>query len=267
MPRAARLDTPGLLQHVIVRGIERRKIFRDDMDRENLLERLRTLLPDTRTACYAWAFLGNHAHFLFRSGPRGIANLMRRLLTGYVVSFNHRHRRSGHLFQNRYKSIVCQEDAYLKQIVVYIHLNPLRARIVTGLDELAEYPYCGHAALLGQGSVPWQDTGYVLGQFGGNTKIGRLRYQDYVAKSAALGRQPELVGGRVKGGPCGWKEVGGRRRRGRERRMGDTRILGHSGFVDAVLSEARQALDRRYVLRRQGWDFDRVLARGTEGRP
>ena len=75
MPRVARLDTPGLLHHVMIRGIERRKIFNDDNDRENFLNRLSILLPETKTQCYAWAFLSNHAHFLFRSGPKGIAAL------------------------------------------------------------------------------------------------------------------------------------------------------------------------------------------------
>jgi REP element-mobilizing transposase RayT len=77
MPRSARLDSPGILQHVIIRGIERRKIFWDDDDRQDLFERLADLLPKTRTACYAWAFLDNHAHFLLRSGPGGMATLMR----------------------------------------------------------------------------------------------------------------------------------------------------------------------------------------------
>ena len=85
MPRAARLDTPRFLHQVTIRGIERRKIFRTDGDRENMLERLATLRPATGTACYAWAFLDNHAHFLVRSGSRGTAVVMRRLLTGYVV--------------------------------------------------------------------------------------------------------------------------------------------------------------------------------------
>ena len=108
MLRIARLDTPGLLNHVMIRGIELRKIFNDDKDRDNFVERLSTLLPETKAKCYEWSFLSNHAHFLFRSGPAGIASLMRRLLTGYAVSYNRRHKRHGQLFQNRYKSIICQ---------------------------------------------------------------------------------------------------------------------------------------------------------------
>ena len=126
MPRSARLDAPGALHQIMIRGVERRKIFKDDDDREDFLGRLEKLLPITKTSCFAWALIPNHAHFLFRTGNESIATLMRRLLTGYAVYFNHRHKRSGQLFQNRYKSILCQEDAYLTELVRYIHLNPDR---------------------------------------------------------------------------------------------------------------------------------------------
>ena len=136
MPRKARIDAPGALQHVIARGIERRKIFRDEIDRDNFLDRLGTILSDTNTVCYAWALLPNHFHLLLRTGTVPLSNVMRRLLTGYAVSFNLRHQRHGHLFQNRFKSILCQEDAYLMELVRYIHLNPLRAKSVNGLTDL-----------------------------------------------------------------------------------------------------------------------------------
>ena len=173
MPRIARLNTPGLLHHVMIKGIERRKIFNDDKDRESFIERLSILLPETKTQCYAWSFLSNHAHFLLRSGPAGIAALMRRLLTGYAVSYNRRHKRHGQLFQNRYKSIICQEDAYLQELVRYIHLNPLRAKIVVDLKELDRYSYCGHSALIGKKKREWQDVEYVLGFFG--RRVGEAR--------------------------------------------------------------------------------------------
>ena len=115
MPRKARVDAAGALQHIIIRGIERRKIFRDDGNRNNFLDRLDSILLDTRTPCYAWALIPNHAHLLLRTGLVPIATVMRRLLTGYAVSFNRKYRRHGQLFQNRYKSILCQEDPYLKE--------------------------------------------------------------------------------------------------------------------------------------------------------
>ena len=88
MPRKARIDAPGALHHVIVRGIERRKIFLDDIDRDNFLKRLDNVLSETATPCFAWALISNHAHLLLRTGTTAIATVMRRLLTGYAVSFN-----------------------------------------------------------------------------------------------------------------------------------------------------------------------------------
>ena len=100
MPRLARLDAPGVLHHIMIRGIERRKIYKDNKDRKNFIERLSKLLPETKMACYAWALMPNHAHFLFRSVGAGLSNLMMRLLTGYAVSFNRRHKRHGQLFHD-----------------------------------------------------------------------------------------------------------------------------------------------------------------------
>jgi REP element-mobilizing transposase RayT len=166
MPRRARIDAPGAFHHIICRGIERRKIFYDDADRDNFLERLGEILIDSSTPCYGWALIPNHFHLLLRTGRVPISIVMRRLLTGYAVSFNRRHRRYGHLFQNRFKSILCQEDRYLKELVGYVHLNPLRARIVTELKELSNYPYCGHSAILGKRTRDFQDVDYVLRLFG-----------------------------------------------------------------------------------------------------
>ncbi len=109
MPRIARLDAPGVLHHVMIRGIEGRKNFRNNKDRKDFIERLAKLCPEMGINCYAWAFMSNHAHFLFRTGQEPLSKLMRRLLTGYVIGFNRRHKRRGQLFQNRYKSIICQE--------------------------------------------------------------------------------------------------------------------------------------------------------------
>jgi len=140
MPRQARIDAVGALHHIIIRGIERKRIFQDDLDRNDFVSRLAHILPETGTLCYAWALLPNHAHLLLRTGLAPIAEVMRRLLTGYAIRYNHRHRRHGHLFQNRYKSILCQEDVYLLELVRYIHLNPLRAKVVNDLIELEPIP-------------------------------------------------------------------------------------------------------------------------------
>ena len=154
MPRQARLDAPGVLQHVMARGIERRKIFWDDKDRSSFLERLALILEETQTQCYAWTLIPNHFHLLLRTGPTPLSTVMRRLMTGYAVTFNRRHRRAGHLFQNRYKSVVCEEDTYLLELTRYIHLNPLRARLVEDLKSLDKYQWAGHSVLMGKQKNP-----------------------------------------------------------------------------------------------------------------
>ncbi len=264
MPRVARIDTPGLLQHVMIRGIERRKIFCDDKDREDLIDRLSALLPETKTGCYAWAFLPNHAHFLFRGGPKGIAALMRRLLTGYAVSFNKRHRRHGQLFQNRYKSIICQEDAYLHELVRYIHLNPLRAKIVIDLRELDKYAYCGHSALMGKKEREWQEVEFVLRYFGERMGDARKKYRSYVEKGIEQGRRPELVGGGLIRSLGGWDAVKKIGLRGQDRIKSDQRILGEGDFVNEVLSETEKQFSRKYRLKSLGYDFERVSDRVSD---
>ena len=258
MPRLARLDAPGIVHHVMIRGIERRKIFRDNQDRDNLLERISGLIPKTNTACYAWALLPNHAHFLFRTGDVELSNLMRRLLTGYAVSFNRRHKRHGQLFQNRYKSIICQEDIYLRELVRYIHLNPLRAKVVPDILHLNKDPYSGHSVLMGGVKRQWQDKGYVLSYFGRKTGEARRRYLSYVKEGVDQGRRPELVGGGLIRSLGGWDEVKKIRIEGQDRLKGDERILGESDFVLAVLSEADDRFNRKYELKSLGYNLETV---------
>lgn len=261
MPRQARLDAPGVLHHIMIRGIDRQKIFLDDRDRDDFLERLSKLLPQTETICYAWAFIPNHAHFLFRTGLVPLASLMRRLLTGYAVSFNHRHKRNGRLFQNRYKSIVCQEEIYLKELVRYIHLNPIRARIVPGLKELNTYPYCGHSSLMGVKKRPWQDTNYVLGYFGRTSGRAKKAYFDFMEREISNEKRKNLSGGGLIRSIGGWEEV---KQRGQEHVMSDERILGDSNFVENLLSEADETYERYYKLKRLGYDVDRIAGKVSE---
>jgi len=248
----------------MIRGIERRNIFKNDKDREDFLDRLSILLPETKTSCYAWVLIPNHAHFLFRTGQVPLATVMRRLLTGYVVSFNRRHKRHGHLFQNRYKSIVCQEDVYLRELVRYIHLNPVRAGIVSTLAELNRYAYCGHSVLMGKKKRLWQDSDYVLGYFGDNARSVRKEYCSYVEAGLEQGRRNELTGGGLIRSLGGWSEARKHVLKGQGRIKSDERILGESDFVADVLSQANETFDRKYELKRLGYDFDRVAARVAE---
>jgi len=252
MPRQSRLDATGTLHHVMIRGIERRNIFRDARDRKDFIDRLSLLLPQTLTSCYAWSFMSNHAHFLLRSGPSGIADLMRRLLTGYVVTFNKRHKRSGQLFQNRYKSIICDEETYFLELVRYIHLNPVRAGIVSTMDDLDAFPWSGHGALMGVRERAWQDTAYVLRMFAKDTGRARKAYRSYVESALGEGRREDLSGGGLVRSLGGWTGVVNTK----QRTKGDERILGGSDFVLDVLRRSQEHLEHRFRVRSSGHTLD-----------
>ena len=223
--------------------MERRRIFRDDADRINFINRLGQVIKDTQTACFAWALIPNHAHFLLRTGQAPIATVMSRILTGYAVSFNRRYHRHGKVFQNRYKSILCQEDVYLKELVRYIHLNPLRAKLVLNLAELERFPWSGHGVLTGRLKQDWQDSEYVLSLFGHKVGEARRRYRAYIEKGVGMGRRPEFTGGGMIRSVGGWDAVKAMRR-GQLRLKGDERILGDSDFVENVLKYADEQLAR-----------------------
>jgi REP element-mobilizing transposase RayT len=231
MPRQPRLDAPANLHHVMGRGIERTTLFHDDRDRTDFVSRLATLAEAGAWTVYAWARLPNHAHLLVPTGSRPLARTMRSLLTGYAGAFNRRHHRVGHLFQNRYNSIVVEEEPYLLELTRYIHLNPLRAKVVADLRALDRHPWTGHSALLGTEPRPWQETATILAQFGATRRWALPAYRAFVAAGLPIGRRPDLQGGGLLRSNGGWAAMTALRR-GREAYQGDERILGSSDFVE-----------------------------------
>jgi len=246
MPRGARLDAPGTLHHVIVRGIEKRKIVNDDQDRRHFVTRLARAVLKTETAVYAWVLMNNHAHLLVRSGAAGLPAFMRRLLTGYAVVYNLRHKRHGHLFQNRYKSIVCEEDSYFRELVRYIHLNPIRAGVLDKLSQLDRYLWCGHRTLLGHGENDWQVIDYVLKWFGKTPGGAKRNYRKYLKDGLPQGHRPDLVGGGLIRSAGGWSAVKGLRRAGTPQRA-DERILGGADFVERVIKQSENRLRYQFT--------------------
>jgi len=238
MPRRARIDVPGALHHVSARGGARRKLFPADADREDFLKRLAAILPETRTRCLAWSLVENQFELLLKTNGAPLGAVMQRLMTGYAVAFNRRHRRSGHLFRDRYRSRLCQEGASLPELVRRIHLGPLRARLVGGLDELERYPYSGHSALLGRIRREWQETQLVLKRYGRTPRAARQNYRRLIAQAAAA---------------PGGHELGSRGL--------DPRVLGDERFTARVLAGAREPLDRKSQLRCAGIGLEAVAAR------
>jgi hypothetical protein len=173
--------------------------------------------------------MSNHFHLLLRPRVTKLSVFMRRLLTGYAIVFNLQHKRSGHLFQNRYKSIACQEDAYLLELVRYIHLNPLRAGLVKTIDELDSYPWCGHAVLMGKQELSGQSIDEILLLFGRRKNSARQKYREFVIDGIKYGRRDDLVGG-------GLRRSQGVKRPG-EYEAYDERILGSGEFVESLWRE------------------------------
>ncbi len=141
----------------------------------------------------------------------------------FIETYSLRHRRHGHLFQNHYKAIVCEEDTYFRELIRYIHLNPLQANLVRNLSELDRYLWCGHSILMGKIKNDWQDRDYVLKWFGSKEGEAKKAYHTYVQKGIGQGRHPELIGGGLIRSLGGWSQVKSMRRAG-DRELSDQRI-------------------------------------------
>jgi hypothetical protein len=202
----------------------------------------------------------NHFHLLIRTGKSSLSDLMRRLLTGYAIYFNCRHKRSGYLYQNRYKSILCQEDAYLLELVRYIHLNALRAKIVADVTALDHYPWSGHATLMGKQSSPWQTTGEVLEHFGSTRIEAQKKYRQFICDGQSMGKRDDLSGGGLRRSAGGWQGVCALKK-AKEYWRSDERVLGDGEFVESMLKISDEALVHKEKLRRQGWNIDKLVER------
>lgn len=252
MPRGPRLDAPGALHHVIQRGVDRGRLFRDTRDYEGFVARLGRILTRTGTGCYAWCLMPNHLHLLMMTGGHPLPRTLQCLFTSHAVWVNRRYRRSGHLFQGRYRSVLCQRESYLLELVRYIHLNPVRARLVRSIPDLARYRWTGHRALLGMERVLWQDTEEVLGQFSNRPGSARAAYVGFLKDGVRGGVRFGAKDGR-QNGLTGADYENPTREREETTERADPRILGSRTFVERVLKEAGAEEGHRQRLRKEGW--------------
>ena len=188
MPRKPRIEIGGGLYHVITRGNNRRKIFRshDDYLRfTRILEQQKAKLP---FYLYAYCLMPNHLHLLIEMRDDPVSRVMQRVLTTYSQYHNRKYKKVGHLFQGRYKSILCQTDRYLGELVRYIHLNPVRARMVKRPED---FEYSGHRAYLGLDKSGLVDVEPVLRHFGASRRRAVETYIRFVESSLAEQSQDE----------------------------------------------------------------------------
>lgn len=235
MPRQARIDAPGQYYHVMSRGIERSEIFTEEADYADFIERFKVWLQKSGGRCLAWCLMPNHFHFLLLRGQRPLSELMHHVMTGYAVNYNLRRHRVGHLFQNRYKSIVCGFDGYFMELVPYIHLNPLRAGLVADLAALRQYKWCGHASLVTGIPDGIIDKHELLPHFGGNEAAALDKYTGIMREKAREIALAAASGQRI---PVPWAD------RAAARGAAGRRIADKDGFVEKLLRSADENMAR-----------------------
>jgi putative transposase len=174
MARRPRLLAPGVLYHVIVRGNHRQKTFLNQSDYQAYLERLGRYRKRLGITVYAYCLMPNHVHLLAETGSQPLSRFMQGLQQSYTQYFNRKHRKIGHLFQGRYKAIVCDKDEYLLGLVRYIHLNPIRANMVRKVDE---YLYSGHRSYVEGRVSEVLEPARVLDMVGGRAGYRRFVYE------------------------------------------------------------------------------------------
>lgn len=179
MPRKPRIEFSGAFYHVIVRGNQKQRVFKDAADFQKYL--LTLTVYKNRTGCriYAYVLLSNHVHLLIETADIPLSKVMQGVNQTYTMYFNRKYRTVGHLFQGRYKAILCDRDAYLLGLVKYIHQNPLRAKIV---DRLDSYPWNSHHAYTGKNNpLSLVDTDQVLRLFSERVSSARRKYREFMA--------------------------------------------------------------------------------------
>ena len=268
MPRQRGIILPGEIHHVLSRGLDRNPIFRDDRDRLLFLATAGRILTEGKCSCYAWVLMENHFHLVLRPLGDPLPRVMRRLNGSYARHFNQRYERTGYLFHDRYKSLATQEYWYLRELIRYVHLNPLRAGIVGSVDALTEYPWSGHRGLMGGGAEPWHSIDETLSRFGKTRIAARAAYLAWLREG--IGRNGE-----------GWKpeaEIPGEQGGSGEADPAiDGRVAGDAEFVRAAISRAnaerclknemfrkRPSLEELFaaVCRKQGIAKEYALSRG-----
>ena len=214
MARKPRVEFEGAFYHVIVRGNQRQKIFRDHRDRFYYQERVEHYRQRYQFRIYAYVLMSNHVHLLFETGKTPLSKILQGIQFTYTQYYNRRYRTVGHLFQGRYKAILCDRDAYLLELVRYIHLNPARLKYP---EELATFPWSSHHAYLGRKGTVAVDTALVLEQLGNTAAQAARAYRGFIEDGQHLGHNERY-----------YQAV-------------DQRFLGDENFIQKIVERAPQA--------------------------
>ena len=178
MARPLRIAFPGAFYHVTSRGNERKAVFKSKRDREKFLEYLESATLRYEARIHAYCLMDTHYHLLLETPSGNLSQIMRHINGAYTTHFNVKRERSGHLFQGRYKAILVDIDEYAKELSRYIHLNPVRAKMVEAPEE---YDWSSYKFYIGkQKSASWLYRDFILGYFDKKVSTAQKRYQDFV---------------------------------------------------------------------------------------
>ena len=221
MARKPRVHFPGALYHVISRGNQRQDIFLDDQDLNTFLSYLSEYKIRYPFHLYAYSLMKNHFHLLLEVEGFPLSKIMQSLLFRYTRYFNKRYGKIGHLFQGRYRAILCDKDVYLLELIRYIHLNPIRAKVVRDVEK---YLWTSHLSYLGKQKDGLIEEDLVLGQFGKKKFLARRRYRRFVLEGLQSGHQ------------------------GKYYEVKDQRFLGEDSFIDRIEVEKKDGEDAVYDI-------------------
>ncbi len=188
MPRPRRIHYEGAVYHVTSRGNERRKIVVDDGDRVQFLRVLADVIEDEKVTCHAWVLMDNHYHLLLETPAGNLSTAMKHLNGIYTQRFNKKQHRVGHLFQGRFKAIIVEKDAYLKELCRYLVLNPVRAMMVKSPEQWKWSSYRATAGL--ERKPSWLEVDWILGQFGKTESRARVGYRAFVREGVKAKSSP-----------------------------------------------------------------------------
>ena len=178
MGRPLRIEYPGAYYHVTTRGNERKDVFKSQRDREKFLSYLESAATRYGAVIHAYCLLSNHYHLLLETPSGNLSQIIQHINGAYTNYFNTKRKRSGHLFQGRFKAILIEANEYATELTRYIHLNPVRAGMVKRPEE---YPWSSYRDYIGERIPPgWLKTGFVLGYFGNKSSAAGGKYKKFV---------------------------------------------------------------------------------------
>jgi putative transposase len=201
MARPLRIEYPGAFYHVMHRGNAGADIFESDRDREKFLEYICKAVERYEIKIHIYCLMNNHYHLLTETPHPNLSQAIKWINVSYAAYFNRKRRRCGHLFQGRFKAIVIDADEYLKQLSRYIHLNPVRAKMV---DLCKDYIWSSYPVFGGYAKAPeWLETYWLLSLFGENRAKAKKQYRDFVESvqnKTIDNPSRDVVGGAILGG-------------------------------------------------------------------